>query len=273
MRLTSEILVLGALTALAAGVALLLYVQRLEPSRRGVFAWLPWLGTGAALHALGGDLGYPDVVWPLLRSPWVYVLVASIGGIAWTMLVQVTADESEPANVPRYFGLGGLGALLPPLVLLIVQQGVVSPTRLVLWVAAPMVAVVVTYGLLVCLGLWLPGPAYFAGFAGGLILFGAALEAITLALAFGLEGDVTSPIAVALATNVAWLGPGAVPLLALVFAVWVRLAFGVGVLVVLEALRRPHPVLAERGLKVATVGTLALSTNTFMLALADGWFA
>ncbi|MFB6169574.1 MAG: hypothetical protein ABEJ06_00350 [Haloarculaceae archaeon] len=273
MHPTPQTLVLAALVVLAASVGLLLAVQRTRLSRKSVFAWLPWFGTGAALHALHGAVGYPDLVRPLLGSPWVYLLAASVAGIAWTLLTQLTSSEKGRAAVTRYFGVMGLGTLLPPVVLLIVQRGITSPTRLVLWVAVPVVSVVVTYCLLLSLGLWLPNPAYFAGFAGGIVIFGAAVEAITTAVALGVGGQPATPVVLTLTTRLADLGGLAVPVALVAVAVWLRLAVGVAVVVGLELLDRSHPVLAERGLKAATVGSLVVAANTFMLALAGGWLA
>lgn len=273
MTTSPETLVFAALVVLTASVCLLLYVQRARLARKSVFAWLPWFGTGAALHALRGSIGYPDLAWPLLGVPGVYLLVVSIGGIAWTLLTQATSGNESAPSIARYFGVMGLGTLLPPVVLLIVDRGIASPTRLILWVAVPVVAVVVTYCLLLSLGLWLPNPAYFAGFAGGIVIFGAAVEAITTALALGVGDRAASPLVLTLTTQLTQLGWFTAPVAIVGLAVWLRLTFGIAVLVALEFLERSYPGLAERGLKIATVGSLVLGANTFMLALAGGWLA
>lgn len=273
MQFTTTTLVLGALAVVAGAVGLLLVIQRPSITRRSVFAALPWLVTGAVLHALYWSVDYPDLVEPMLRSPWAYVLLATVGGMAWTLLTQLTSTHETPAAVARYFGLMGLGVLLPPLVLLIIEAGLASPTGLMVWVAIPVAAMVVTYVLVFSLGIWLPNPVYFAGVTGAAVIFGVVVDGLATALSLGLGTRVASPALLALTELVAQFGPVTAPLALVGLTLWLRLIAGIAVLVVLEFVERSHPVLAERGLKVATVASVVLSANTVMVALAGGWFA
>jgi uncharacterized membrane protein len=258
----------GALVAAAAVVVALLVAQRPPVSRQGVVASLPWFVTGATLHAFPDGLGYPEALSPLLSGPWAYLSVGVVGGLVWTLLNLLTPGRGV---APAYVGSMGVGVLLPPVVLLVVQGGLADPRVLALWVAVPLLAVLVAYATLLALGVCFPEPAYFAGVVGAVVVFGCTVDGVATALVVELGAGSVSLALPAVAggdpRSLAALHPLVLPGV----LVWSRLALGVAALVGLELLNRTRPRLADRALAAATVGSVVLGANTFMLVLGRGW--
>lgn len=265
--------VYAVLGTAALFVGALLYVQRPRVTHGTVVASLPWLIAGGVLHALRGVIGYPEVVLPVFEVPWVYLLTATIGGFAFTLIRQFSSSRGGDEFTPHYFGLMGVGLLLAPLVLLIVSAGATSPQTLFVWALVPVVAGIVTYLTLIALGLWMPSPTYFAGSAGVVVIYGVTLNGIVAALAIGL-GDQAAPQWLAtLASSLAQHQLVTYPMALVAGAIWVRLAIGIVAIRLLAALGRTHQSLAERGLDLAIVSSIVLSANSFLLGLVGGWIA
>lgn len=266
-----ETLSLAIFVLLVVAAALLLYVQRPTVTRPVVYASLPWLVAGAVLQSLARPVDYPAAVEPLLRFPLSYLLMAALCVVAWTMLVQSRTSERARSLVPTYLGVMGLGALLGPFAVLVLVGGASLPfEQLLSWLVAPVVALVTTYVALVALGLWLPRTAAFVGSAGGVVLFGATLDAVVAALVVSLVGDggfgaldaVAAPVAAAV---------GVSPLAVLVWTVvWTHLAVAVVVVSALALLHRSRPALAERGLHLSVVASVLVGANGLVVALSGG---
>ena len=265
----SETVVVGALVGAGVAVGLLLYLDRPTVDRRVVLASLPWVAAGTALTALRGIVGYPPPLAVLLGLPWAYLLAGTLGGLVW-MLVASVVDRRGIR--PHYFGVTGAGVLLALTAALVVRGAVVAPTVLAGWLAVPLVAALATYVVLIGLGLWLPDAGYFAGTAGAAVVFGLVLDGAGTALAFGLGNRIASPIGVPVGAIDPLVGGGAHPLVVAWAVVWVRLVVAVAVLVGLTALDRARPRVAERGLELATVASVAVAANTFLFAVG-GWMA
>lgn len=263
--LTPDRIVVGALVGVALAVGLVLSLQRPAVDRAAVLASLPWLVVGVTLDALGGVVEYPAMATRVVRAPWAYLLAATLGGLAWLLVTSVVEPESRAVR-PHYVGTAGIGALLPTTAVLVVHAGVTAPERLVVWLVAPVVAAVVTYVVMIGLGLCMPNSGYFAGTTGAAVTFGLALDGIGTALAFGFGMAVVSPPGPLGAL------PGPIPP-ALIVAwalVWLRLVVAVGAIGVLSALERRRPAAAERGLELLTVVCVAVAANTYLLALGGG---
>lgn len=269
---TAEHVAVGALVGGALAVGLLLHLQRPTVDRAAVLASLPWLVVGVALHALRGIVGYPDAVAGVLRFPWTYLLAATLAGLAW-LVVATVVDPGAQAICPHYVGVAGIGALLPPTTVLAVHAGAAGPRLLVVWLVVPIVASLVTYVLMIGLGLLMPDTGYFARSLGAVVIFGLALDGVgtALALAFGFGPGVGAPIGFP-------VGPAAVlplsltrPLTVAGVAVWLRLVVAVSVLGLLAAINRWRPAAAERGLELATVASIVVAANTFLFVLAGGF--
>lgn len=261
------------LGAAALFVGILLYMQRPPVTHRAVVASLPWFIAGGVFHALQGVVGYPAAVLPLLELPWAYLVAVTLGGFAWTLIAQFASSRDARGFVPHYFGTMGVGLLLAPTVLLIVHAGAMSPRTLFVWGLIPVVAGILTYLILIALGLWMPSPTYFAGAAGVVVIYGVTLNGIVAALALELGGQAPPTWLVELASQVArsqWIS---YPLALITGAIWVRLAIGIAVIRGLALLGRSHQVAAERGLDIAIVLSIVLTANAFLLGLTGGWIA
>lgn len=262
---------LGALVGVAVAVGLFLSLQRPAIRRTTVLATLPWVAVGVALHALRGIVAYPGAARVVLGLPWVYLLAATLAGLAWLLATEMT-DPAARALRPYYVGTAGMGALLPPAAALAARAGVVAPERFAVWLLVPILAGVVTYLLMLGLGLWLPELGYFAGPTGAAVLFGLALDGIGTALAFGFGERIAAPVSLLPGPAAVLPLPGGHPLAVAWAVVWLRLAVGIGALGVLAALGRWRPAAAERGLELATLVSVVVAANTFLFALG-GRFA
>lgn len=261
----------------ALAVGLFLYLQRPSVRRRTVLAALPWLAVGVALHALRGIVAYPDAARAVLGIPWVYLLAATLAGLARLIVGEVVGSGARSLR-PYYIGVAGIGALLPPATALIARAGTVAPERLAVWLLVPVMAGAATGLLMIGLGLWLPELRYFAGGTGAAVLFGLTLDGIGTALAFGFGTRIGAPVGLLPGADAVLPVPAGTPLpvpagtpLAVASAlVWLRLAVGIGALGLLTALAGRRPAAAERGLELATVVSVVVAANTFLFALGRG---
>jgi uncharacterized membrane protein len=271
--LTIDTVALGGFALLVVATTVLLSVQRPTLSRPLVFATLPWLATATVLQSLRGPVDYPGAVTTLLGFPWSYVLMACLCALAWTMLVQLRTSERARAVVPTYLGLMGVGVLLGPVTVLVIVAGTsTSLPELFSWLVTPLAALVATYVALLALGLWLPRAAAFVGSAGGVVLFGATLDAVAAGLAVALgAAPVFAVTAVATpAANALGIAPTAA---AVWLVVWLRLVAAVAVLAALALLSRGRRSAAEHGLHAVVVVSVLAGTNALVVAVAGGGVA
>ncbi|MFB6157724.1 MAG: hypothetical protein ABEJ34_07780 [Haloferacaceae archaeon] len=137
---------------------------------------------------------------------------------------------------------------------LAVGGGVTAPDLLVVWLAVPLVALLVTYVVMLGLGLWLPESGYFAGSVGAVLVFSLAVDGVGRALAVGLRRSTASPL---VGPARAVLPRGALdPFAAVSATVWLRLALAVAVLGALAAVARRRPRAAEHTFPFALGGGL-----------------
>lgn len=265
-----EHLVVVGLAVVALAVGAFLYLQRPTVDRATVLASLPWAAVGVALHALRGLVGYPDFLFPVLDFPWVYLLAATLGGLAWILLAATVDREKRPVY-PHYFAVTGVGVLVPLMTVLFVRGGLHTPALLALWLAVPIVAVLVTYVMLIGFGLWMPNSGYFAGSAAVAVTFALALDGIGTAIAFGVGEQVAPPVGLSRAVDALLPAGVADPLAVVWVTVWLRLVIAVAVISALTALGRRQPRVAERGLDLATVVTGVVAANTFLGVLGGGF--
>lgn len=268
-----EMLTLGGFALIVGASLFLLVVQRPTVTRPLVFSVLPWLATATVLGWLRPALDYPPGVETVLRFPWVYLLLACLCVLAWTMFMQLRTTERARAVVPTYLALMGVGVLLGPVgVLVLVGGASMSVAQLLSWLVAPVVALVVTYVALISLGLWLPRTAAFVGTAGGVVLFGAALDAVVTGLAISL-GAPSVVLTAAIAPSLAAMGDVSPTAVTVWADVWIRLLVAVGVLGGLALMSRSRRSLAEYGLHVGVVLSVIAGTNALVAALSGGVLA
>lgn len=265
-----DMLTLGGFALLVGASLFLLAVQRPTVTRPLVFSVLPWLAAATVVGSLRPALDYPPGVETVLRFPWGYLLLACLCVVAWTMFVQSRTSERARAVVPTYLGLMGAGVLLGPVGILVLVGGASMPlTQLLSWLVTPVVALVVTYVALLALGLWLPRTAAFVGTAGGVVIFGATLDAVATGLAIAL-GDPAFVLTAPLAPSLAALG-GFSPTAVAVWAdVWIRLLAAVAVLGGLAFVSRSRRSLAEYGLLVGVVVSVLAGTGALVAAISGG---
>lgn len=264
----------AVLLAAATAVVALLVFDRPVTNRETVLAALPWLVTAAPLHALRGHVAYPAAVEDALATPWVFLLVGTLWGGTWLLLAQLTTGDGAHRRVPRYLALVGIGTALAPFTVLVTTYAAGAPTqRLFAWAATPVLACLVTYVALVAMGLWLPRAASFAGLAGGLLLFGVALHAVVATLSLSFGGWSPSPLLVDLGQRVAILLEVPLPLALAWITIWSRMVVAVLTIAALATAARWRIDVGERGLDAATLISVVVGSNTFVLALTSGVIA
>jgi hypothetical protein len=124
--------------------------------------------------------------------------------------------------------------------------------------------------ILVNLWILLPRAAAFAGFTGALLLFGLALHAIIVAFAI-VYGEWTSPPLLVAATERLALAVDVSETLALLWIMvggWLLVA--VAAIVVFDLLKRWHAALGRWGFDAATILSVPVGSNTFVVALVQG---
>ncbi|MFB6302331.1 MAG: hypothetical protein ABEH78_05660 [Haloferacaceae archaeon] len=269
--LSPENLPVGALVAVALAVGLFLYLERPAIGRATVLASLPWITAGVALHALTGIVDYPDALARVLRLPWAYLLAATLAGMVW-LLASIVGGGAWTVR-SQYFGVMGLGVLLPPTATLVLRGGV-APVWVAVWLVVPILAALLTYALLIGLGLWLPESWYFSGSMGATVTFGLATDGVGTALAFAMGTRIATPVRLPLGPETLPLGPGTAlpgpvsyPMAVAGAVIWTRLVVAVGVILFLTVVDRWRPAAAERTLELAAVASVVVAANALLFAL------
>jgi uncharacterized membrane protein len=150
---------------------------------RHVVAVVPWILTGAAVHALYVVGALPAVVEPFGGTPAVYATLAVVAGAVW-----VAADAAvDPARVPRVLGGVGVAVVLPAAAATL-AVGVARGTFAPAWPAAALVG-----GLAVGVAAWrllvrLVPRAAVVGRAGVVAVVGHALDGVSTAVGVDVLG-------------------------------------------------------------------------------------
>lgn len=195
------LVLLCALGAVAFG----LYRTTPRVTERVVVSFAPWMVTGSSLYVLHEiDALFqvdtlPRIVAPFFGSPAVYVSVAIVAGAVWvgTTTAELPTDRWKLPSVPGIVALTGG----------IVAAGVVGWTLFVgarqgltlIWPTIGLVVAVVLAAV-VWAGLGRVYPkAEITGAAGGLVVFGHALDGVSTAvgvdvLGFGEQSPVSQAI-------------------------------------------------------------------------------
>lgn len=261
----------GVVLCCATAIALLLYLERPVVTRDTVLSALPWLVAATLLHALQNTVSYPSIVEPVLAFPWVLLLLGSLWGSVWMLLTQVIKGKQTHRLVARYLGLIGIGTTVVPFSVTVVTYGAGVPVeRLLAWAMTPVLACLITYVMLINLWILLPRTAAFAGFTGALLLFGFALHAVIVAFAVVYGTWPSSPLLVAATERLAV----AIDVSETLALVWITiggwLLVAIAAIVGFDVLKRWHTTLGQRGFDAATVLSVVVGSNTFVLALVQG---
>lgn len=262
---------IGGLIGCAAVVSLLLVLDRPTVTRETMLSALPWLVVGTLLDSLHGAVGYPSAIEPVSAAPWAFLATATLWGLGWLLLTYLVVDERRTERVAQYLGVIGAGVGVVPFVVLLTTRGSgMQVAQLLAWAITPALACLVTYAVLISLWILLPRTASFAGFTGGLLLFGFGLHAVVAGFAVGYGTWPTSPLVLELSRSLATMLDVSerLALVWVTIAGWLLLA--VGVVVGFDVVARWHAALGRRGFDAATALSVLVGSNTFLLALTQG---
>ncbi len=189
-----SLLYLLVLLAGLVTVVTLLYATRPPLTQRTVFAFVPWVASGAALHVfyqLGtvGEQVYPAWAEPLFAAPAVYVTTFVVMGVVWLVAVVVGTARGGERLATRYLGVVGTGVLIALVGLLVWQSlsPALSPRPVV-----PLVTLIgtaaLTFVVYVLIGAWRAWVLAEARLVGGLVLFAHLLDGVSTAVAVDVFG-------------------------------------------------------------------------------------
>ena len=193
-----SLLYLAVLLASTAIAIALLYTIRPPLTQRTVLAMVPWVVTGAALHAfyqLGQALGtslYPSWAEPLVAAPAVYLTTFLLMATVWLLASLVGMYTSSVANPSVAGWLAGIGVgVATPLVILLIWQGLDPATgtlRLTMPFLGLILSMVVTFVVYILLGAWRTYIIAEARHVGWLVLFAHTFDGITTAIGVDILG-------------------------------------------------------------------------------------
>ncbi len=184
------LLVLGAGTVLVTG---LLASIRPPISQRTVLAFVPWIGSGAALHVLyqfGQTRSgvFPEILEPLFGAPAVYLTAFILAGGVWALAtLVVTRSQPTAAAVLGAVG-GGLFIGLVTVLTWRSLQPAVGTVRISLPAAGIVLAIALTLAVHRVLQTYWPDVLDGAKLSGTLVLFAHVLDGVTTAIGVDLLG-------------------------------------------------------------------------------------
>lgn len=264
----------GGLVLAAAVVTFLLYAEGPAVNRRTVVAFVPWMVAASALYVFSSLVPYPSLVRSLVGARGAYLSTYFVLGSAWFAMLQFSTGHGTDEMADYISTMGfGMATILVAFVLL--HAGSIAVTRLAWLLVVPVAAGFAGFAVLLLLGLWyIDAPAY-AGVAGGLVVFGQTLEAVSTAFGLGLFETIGH-------TYLSWkvlnwvVAAGATGILPvddrlLVWAcgfIWVKIALATVAVVLLTRLVRKRPSLGYLLLGlVAALGITRGVTNIFLIAV------
>ncbi len=193
-----SLLYLALLGAGTVIVVSLLYTIRPPLTQLTVLGMVPWVISGAALHAfyqLGRAVGnplYPSWAEPLFAAPAVYLTTFILMGVVWLLASMVGTYTSSVSNPAVSGWLAGIGVgVAIPLVALLGWQGL-NPATGTLRIAMPLLglilSMVVTFVVYILLGAWRTYIIAEARHVGWLVLFSHVFDGITTAIGVDILG-------------------------------------------------------------------------------------
>lgn len=191
-----------------AGVLLtaLLYRRKPPVTTATVYAIVPWLIVGSALHVLGVMGSYPSNVNPLFAASGAYLTAFLFIGVIWVILLELSPLHRSVKEIPYYLAAMGTGAAIILLTVLL-WQGTVSDSGLI-WLFV-ILAASVTIGAVTpfLIGFWYPDLAFYSGFTGGLVVFGFTLRGLSKAIGTTTTDAIGHTQASAVVRNAAYSFP------------------------------------------------------------------
>ncbi|MFB6354079.1 MAG: DUF63 family protein [Halobacteriales archaeon] len=202
---------LAGLVAGAGVVAAALW--RLAPAvtAETVLALAPWMGVGAALHALYVVGAAPDPAAPLLGAPAVYGTVFVVAGTVWAGLA--TATRVDPRRVAGWLGAVGTVAFLAAAAAVLTSGSAFAP----IWPAVGLLLAFVVAAAAWRVIVRLAPEAAATGWPGRLVVFAHALDGLSTAIGVDVIGfgertplsrlvmDIAGALPTAETVGVGWL--------------------------------------------------------------------
>ncbi len=175
------------LLAVLGGVVALLWALGPPVTDRTVLAFAPWMLFGSTLHVLHRTEAYPDSIEVLFAAPSVYLVTATIAGVAWVLSIFLYSGGLQE-TIERPLGTIGTGFFAVFTMFLLVESvelGTFEP----FWpVIAIVISGVVTALAWLILGLWFTDVAAITGATGVLVVFGHALDGVSTAIGYDILG-------------------------------------------------------------------------------------
>ncbi len=246
-------------------VALALYRVAPRVTDRVVVSFAPWMVVGSSLYVLYQDGAIPRIVAPFFGSPAVYVSVAIVAGAVWagTTMADLPVDSWEFPSVPGVVALVG-GVVAVAVVGWTLFVGARGGFTLVWPLIGLLVAIILA--AVVWTGLRRAYPeTEITGAAGGLVIFGHALDGVSTAVGIDILGfGEQSPLSRAIIEFAAGL-----PIAGVVGSGWlfvlVKLVLAAGIVVLLSDYVREEP--AEGYLLLGAVAAVGLGPGVHNLLL------
>lgn len=180
----------GSLVIGSVLVAALLFYRRPPVTWSVLYALVPWLFAGSALYVLLLIDAYPPETAARLSMPGAYLAPFLLAGLAWVLLLELLPEGRVQGEIDRYLGAMGIGAVAVLFPVVVLAGGTVEFSRLVWLFTVPIVAGVVALVVVVLFGLWHPDAAAYAGFSGGLLVFGHMLDGLATVVGIMQFGTV-----------------------------------------------------------------------------------
>lgn len=272
--LVSPSMTFGGLLLAVAVITFLIYSERPAVNRRTVVAFVPWMVAASALYVFSSMVQYPSLVRPLVGARGAYFSTYLVLGSAWFAMLQFSGGAATD-DMADYISAMGFGTATVLVAFVLLHADTIAVTRLAWLLVVPVAAGFAGFAVLLLLGLWyIDAPAY-AGVAGGLVVFGQTLEAVSTAFGLGLFGAIGH-------TYLSWkvldwvVAFGVTEFLPvdnqlLVWAcgyIWVKIALATVAVVALTRLVRERPSWGYLLLGlVAAVGITRGVTNIFLIAV------
>lgn len=273
--LTAYQLTLIALILGTAVVSLLLFAERPRIERRTIVALVPWMVAGAALYVFAHIVQYPTSIQPLVDGTTAYLSTYVVLGMTWFVLIEFSPGR-DPPHLSDYVGAIGVGVAVVLVFMVLLHGGAASILDIVFLTGALVVAGLVSFVVLLLLGLWyIDAPAY-TGVVGTLVVFGGTLTGLSTVIGVGvfdaLGHSTLSWLVLSAAANAQAIGIVDQDLTVL-WAwgyIWLMLVLATSAVVLLTRVTRDRPSVGYLLLGAVAAAGITSGTADLLLIVAGG---
>ena len=200
------VLALGTFVVLAV-----IYAYQPPLPQAMVFAFLPWLVSGAILDVVVTEAGYPGYLVPLLTGPGAYLTAVFLPGLAWAAMLDFSGSRGTPPAYHHYVGTMGTGVMVILWAVMLLHVDVSQLSRLLVVVIVPIVALLASGLISLTIGLWSPDFLDYTAAVGAFVVFGTLLNGISTATRVAATGaDGHTPFSATVSSIVVALAPGGI---------------------------------------------------------------